>query len=131
VLAVSCTGVVACYGASLWLGRGGALALLPASGIFMSVIYPTLNSKGISCVPKARHGAAAGVLLFFTCLSAVAAPLAMGLISDAFGDPTYGFFLAGALTGLLSAMALFNWIANPAARRLEARNESDYEGGIA
>ena len=34
-------------------------------------MYPTINSKGISCVPKAEHGAAAGVILFFTCVSAV------------------------------------------------------------
>ena len=34
--------------------------LLPLSGLFMSVMYPTINSKGISCVPKGDHGAAAG-----------------------------------------------------------------------
>ena len=63
----------------------GALYLLPLSGLFMSVIYPTLNSKGISCVPKKDHGAAAGVILFFTCVSAVFAPLAMGAAGDAMG----------------------------------------------
>ena len=30
----------------------------------MSIMYPTLNSKGISCFPKSQHGAAAGVILF-------------------------------------------------------------------
>lgn len=37
----------------------------------MSVIYPTLNSNGISCFPKAQHGAAAGVILFFAAAAAV------------------------------------------------------------
>src|SRR3954463_9242634 len=32
-----------------------------------------------------RHGAAAGVILFFTCVSAVVAPLAIGAVGDAFG----------------------------------------------
>ena len=54
------------------LAGGPALAawLLPLSGLFMSIIYPTLNSKGISCFPRARHGAAAGVILFFTATAA-------------------------------------------------------------
>ncbi len=60
----------------------------------MSVIYPSINSKGISCFPKSEHGAIAGVILFFTCLSAVVGPLAMGAISDAMGGPKYGFMLA-------------------------------------
>ena len=63
-----------------------AVYALPLSGLFMSVIYPTINSKGISCLPKAEHGAGAGVILFFTCVSAVLAPLAIGAVSDAFGQ---------------------------------------------
>ena len=34
---------------------------LPLSGLFMSVIYPTINSKGISCFPKTQHGAVAAL----------------------------------------------------------------------
>ena len=34
-----------------------AILLLPLSGLFMSVLYPTLNSKGISCFRKPEHGA--------------------------------------------------------------------------
>ena len=49
----------------------------------MSVIYPSINSKGISCFPKSEHGAVAGVILFFTCVSTVASPLAMGAAGDA------------------------------------------------
>jgi len=48
-------------------GPDATVYLLALSGLFMSVIYPTLNSKGISCFPKAEHGAIAGVILFFTC----------------------------------------------------------------
>ena len=62
-----------------------AVYLLPLSGLFMSVIYPTINSKGISCFPKSEHGAVAGVILFFTCVSAALGPLAMGAVSDAMG----------------------------------------------
>jgi MFS family permease len=87
--------------------------LLPASGLFMAVIYPTLNAKGISCVPKSEHGAAAGVILFFTCLSAVIAPLAMGALSDVTGQIANGFWLATGLAALLFVGLLLNWVANP------------------
>ena len=53
-----------------WRNRN-AVYLLPFSGLFMSVIYPTVNSKGISCFRKTEHGAVAGVILFFTCGAAV------------------------------------------------------------
>ena len=74
-----------CFVAQRAGGVAWAVYLLPLSGLFMSVIYPTINSKGISCLPRSEHGAGAGVILFFTCVSAVLAPLAIGAVSDAFG----------------------------------------------
>ena len=74
-------GILACFALSVAGGVEWAVYLLPASGLFMAVLYPTLNSKGISCVRRGEHGAAAGVILFFTCLSAVTAPLAMGALN--------------------------------------------------
>ena len=44
-------------------GIDAAVFLLPHSGLFVSVMYPTMNSKGISCFPKSQHGAVAGVIL--------------------------------------------------------------------
>ena len=61
----TCSGaILACFVVSIAGGLRWAVYLLPFSGLFMSVIYPTVNSKGISCVPKTEHGAAAGVILF-------------------------------------------------------------------
>ena len=100
--------------------------LLPLSGLFMSVIYPTINSKGISCLPKAEHGAGAGVILFFTCASAVLAPLAIGAVSDAFGRIEYGFWLAAGLAALLFIGALLNWLLNPTRARLQQLDASEY-----
>jgi fucose permease len=112
VLALSSAGILICFVVSMTKG-GAAIYLLPLSGLFMSVIYPTINSKGISCVPKSEHGAAAGVILFFTCASAVLAPLAMGAVSDALGHIVYGFWLATGLSALLSAGLLANWLFQP------------------
>ena len=112
---------------SVAMGVGWAVYLLPVSGLFMSVIYPTLNSKGISCLPKKDHGAAAGVILFFTCVSAVVAPLAMGAAGDAMGHIVYGFWLAAGLAGVLFLGALLNWIFNPTRALLERLDRSEYQ----
>ena len=63
------------FGVRVWLPFP-VLFALPTTGLFMSVLYPTINSTGISCFDKGRHGAVAGLLLFFTCVSAVAKPIA-------------------------------------------------------
>ena len=111
---------------SVTLGAAWAVYLLPLSGLFMSVIYPTLNSKGISCLRKQDHGAAAGVILFFTCVSAVVAPLAMGAAGDAMGHIVYGFWLAAGCAGLLFAGLLANWLFDPTRAVLERLNEAEY-----
>ena len=82
--------------------------LLPLSGLFMSVLYPTLNSRAISGFPVERHGAAAGFILFVTCLSAVLSPLAIGAASDAFGGPRAGFVLATGMALALAGALVFN-----------------------
>ena len=85
VLVTFAAAILGCFVGSLYGGPDHAVYLLPLSGLFMSVLYPTLNSKGISCFPRSEHGAVAGVILFFTALAAAVGPLAMGAISDALG----------------------------------------------
>ena len=126
-VAVLSGAILACFSLSVARGVDWAVYLLPLSGLFMSVIYPTINSKGISCVPKSEHGAAAGVILFFTCLSAVLAPLAMGAVSDAMGHITYGFWLATGFAALLFVGLLLNWLTDPTRAVLERLDFADYK----
>jgi len=122
-----CSGaILACFAASIAGGVHWAVYALPLSGLFMSVIYPTVNSKGISCVPKFAHGAAAGVILFYTCLSAVLAPLAIGAISDAMGGPIYGFMLATGFAALLFVGMLLNQFFDPTSAVLGRADETEY-----
>jgi fucose permease len=118
-----------CFLGSAIGGVGAAVYLLPLTGLFMSVIYPTINSKGISCFPKSEHGAVAGVILFFTCAGAAIGPWAMGYLSDSFGHARYGFVLATLYSALLLAGCIGNWVFHPASRRLHARDLSDYGAG--
>ncbi|WP_419317354.1 MFS transporter [Caulobacter sp. ErkDOM-E] len=126
VLAICAGAILVCFVGALIGGREAAVFLLPASGLFMSIVYPTINSKGISVFPKAEHGAVAGVILFFTCLSAVLSPLAMGAVSDLLGGPIYGFMLATGLSVVLALAALVNLLLDPAKARLEALDRSEY-----
>ena len=126
VLALFSGLILICFIGAVIGGAGAALYLLPASGLFMSVIYPSINSKGISCFPKSEHGAIAGVILFFTCLSAVVGPLAMGAVSDALGHPKYGFVLAAGFAGLLFVGLLLNWMFDPTCELLSRLDETEY-----
>ena len=126
VVTVFSFAIFACFAISTLAGIGAAVLLLPLSGLFMSVLYPTLNSKGISCFRKPEHGAVAGVILFFTCGAAVAGPLAMAAISDHFGSPRYGFVLATGFAGLLFVLLLLNWILNPTRNLLQRLDATEY-----
>ncbi len=118
VLAWFSAAILACFAGSLAGGTTLAVWLLPLSGLFMSVMYPTLNSKGISGFAKSQHGAVAGVILFFTALAAAVGPLAMAAVADAFGAARYGFVLATGFALLLCLGLVWNAIADPAGRRL-------------
>jgi fucose permease len=118
-LAVFGLGILACFAGAMLGGLALGVWLLPLSGLFMSMIYPTLNSKGISGYASSQHGAVAGIILSFTALSAALGPLAMAAISDAYGDPKYGFLLATGFALLLGIGLCVNWWADPAGRRLQ------------
>jgi DHA1 family quinolone resistance protein-like MFS transporter len=126
VLVAFAGAIFVCFAGSLYGGPDLAVYLLPMSGLFMSVLYPTLNSKGISCFPRSEHGAVAGVILFFTAFAAALGPLAMGAVSDALGDIKYGFVLATGFAGLLFVGLLINRVFDPAGARLASRDDSDY-----
>ena len=126
VLALCSAGVLICFLAAAIGGRGVATLALPLSGLFMSVLYPTINSKGISCFPRSRHGEVAGLLLFFTCISAVLAPLTMAALSDALGDPKYSLYLASACCVVLTGLGAWNLVQDPTRGRLRDRDEEDY-----
>ena len=126
VLMIFSACILACFALTVAGGVTVGVFLLPLSGLFMSVMYPTINSKGISCAHKRDHGAAAGVILFFTCVSAVLSPLLIGAAGDRFGDIIYGYWLASGFAALLFGASLLNWMLNPTRAVLEARDTTEY-----
>ena len=126
VMAVFSGCIFLCFLGSMLGGVNYAVFLLPLSGLFMSMIYPTLNSKGISCFNKTEHGSVAGVILFFTAVAAALGPLLMGAVGDLFGHVQYGFYLATGFAGLLCAAMMYNWIKNPAEKQLSQLDITQY-----
>jgi peptidoglycan/LPS O-acetylase OafA/YrhL len=70
-------------------------------------------------------------LLFFTCASAVAAPLAMGALGDWLGDITFSLALGALFASALVALCVWNLVRRPFQPLLDARNRADYHGGDA
>ncbi|AMJ95383.1 MFS transporter [Alteromonas stellipolaris] len=119
--------IMMCFVVGLMAGPTLAVFLFPLSGIFMSVIYPTFNSKGISCFEKRQHGSVAGVILFFTAAGAAAGPFIMGVVSDAYGgDAKYGFVVATGFSILLFLGLLYNAIVQPTRERLAMIEKREY-----
>ncbi|WEK46296.1 MAG: MFS transporter [Candidatus Andeanibacterium colombiense] len=126
VLAFCSTAMAVLFVIAVAGGRPAAVFCLPATGLFMSVLYPTINSTGISLFDKHRHGSIAGFLLFFTCIGAVLAPLAMGALGDALGNSDYSMGLGALFAVALAVLCLWNRSAQPAAERLARRDSEDY-----
>jgi fucose permease len=119
ILLVVTTGLVLlCFVGAEVLGINAAAWLLPLSGLFMSVIYPTLNSKGISCFHASQHGSIAGIILFFTAAAAALGPLTMAAFGDLLGSIKFGFTFATICAGILFAGCLYLWLVNPVEKRL-------------
>lgn len=127
VLMLFSLAITLCFMGGLLGGKSVALYLFPLTGIFMSVIYPTFNSKGICCFAKNEHGTVAGVILFFTAAGAAAGPFIMGMVSDANGgDAKYGFIVATGFSCILFIGLLLNFIFNPTEGRLATVEEAEY-----
>lgn len=123
---ILCCAIFICLAGSVVFGTRAGVVLLPLSGLFMSVIYPTLNSKGISCFPKSEHGSVAGVILFLTCGGAVLGPLAMAAVIDVFAEPKYAFVVAAAFAALLVAGAFYNAMRQPTRGVLASLDAREY-----
>jgi fucose permease len=128
VLSLFGLAIFLCFAGSLTGSMDFSVVLLPLSGLFMSVIYPTINSKGISCFPKIHHGSISGIILFFTAAGAALGPLAMGAVSDLFGhEMRYGFILATIFAGIFFTGALLNMFFNPSRSRLSDLEKTEYQ----
>lgn len=126
MLAMGSGAVVMLFALALIGGRPVAAFALPLTGLFLSVLYPTINSVGISGFDRGRHGSIAGILLFCTSTAMIVAPLAMAAVSERVGGTEYGMALGAAFSLLLAALCFWNFLKRPLAARLAERDRVDY-----
>ncbi len=108
-------GICLCFVGALVGGLQVGVWLLPAAGLFMSIVYPTLNSKAISSFPHHQHGAAAGVILCFTALAAAIRSAVHGRGQRSMGDAARGLRAGDAVLG--GAAGGICWSTRSAIRR--------------
>jgi MFS transporter, FHS family, glucose/mannose:H+ symporter len=61
-----------------WLTAPLACFILPAIGLFLAPIYPTINSVVLSSLPRSHHAAAAGLMIAFAALGGTTGSLITG-----------------------------------------------------
>jgi fucose permease len=90
-------------------GRQAALWALPASGLFLAPLYPTLNSHLLSRFPAAQQASVAGLATFCSATGAALGSWTIATASQASGDLRSGLLIGAALAAVL-AVAL-SWQA--------------------
>jgi hypothetical protein len=123
-IAVLSGAILACFAVSVAGGVDWAVYLLPASGLFMAVIYPTLKLERDQLHPgRARRSRRRHPLFHVRVRGRRAAR--HGRIERRHRQIAYGFWLATGLAALLFAGLLVNWLANPRAAGLAEVDVTD------
>lgn len=71
-----------------WLTAPLACFIVPAIGLFLAPIYPTINSVVLSSLPKSHHAAAAGLMIAFAALGGTTGSLITGHLFALVGGAT-------------------------------------------
>jgi fucose permease len=98
-------GASACVAIGLF-GPAQFSILLPASGFFLSIIFPTITASA-SNAHKENTNTILGLLFTFAGLGGILGPWLVGIASDLGGGIQFGFSL-NLLFGLLTAAAAFS-----------------------
>lgn len=77
-----------------------ACFVIPAIGLFLAPIYPTINSVVLSSLPKSHHASAAGLMIAFAALGGTTGSLITGHLFALFGG-AMAFHLALIPIGIL------------------------------
>jgi FHS family glucose/mannose:H+ symporter-like MFS transporter len=92
------------------LARFGAVPVasltLPAAGLFLAPIYPSITSAILSKLPKEHHSAMSGLLIVFSSIGGTSGALGAGHLFQARGVSGF-YFLLIPLSLLFPTLALF------------------------
>jgi fucose permease len=102
-LAHNATGV-----ATGWADAPLGAFIFPMIGLFLSPIYPVINSTVLTALPAPQHGAMSGLSVIFSALGGTTGSLVNGFVFDALGGQTAFYFSLIPIASLLIALFFFN-----------------------
>jgi MFS transporter, FHS family, glucose/mannose:H+ symporter len=84
--------------------------IFPIIGIFLSPIYPAINSLVLATLPKARHGAMSGLIVVFSALGGTLGSVITGYLFKEVGGVNAFYFSLVPISILAISLFMFNKI---------------------
>lgn len=91
-----------------WFNAPLIVYIFPLMGVFLSPIYPTVNSVILSSLPKPLHSAMSGLIVIFSALGGTTGSLITGMTFDRFDGITAFMFSLVPIAILTIALLIFN-----------------------
>jgi MFS transporter, FHS family, glucose/mannose:H+ symporter len=93
--------------------------VFPLIGLFLSPIYPAINSVILSTLPARQHGPMSGLIVIFSALGGTTGSIITGNIFESYGGQTAFYFSLVPIALLTVALFIFN--------QLQKKSESTIE----
>jgi fucose permease len=88
-----------------WFNAPFVVYLLPLIGLFLSPIYPTINSVILSALPKNKHSAMSGLIVVFSALGGTTGSMITGHVFERF-DGSTAFYLTLIPLGFIAVLLI-------------------------
>ncbi len=91
-----------------WFNAPFVVYLFPLMGVFLSPIYPAINSVILSSLPKHMHSSMSGLIVVFSALGGTTGSIITGHVFDWFDGQTAFYFSLIPMFLLLISLQIFN-----------------------
>jgi len=108
-----------------WGSAPIAAFVFPLIGLFISPIYPAINSVILSALPPRQHGPMSGLIVIFSALGGTTGSIITGHVFQAYGGKTAFYFSLIPIGILITFLFFFNRLQ----KKSEANVVIDIKGG--
>ncbi len=100
--------------------------VFPLIGLFISPIYPAINSVILSTLPARQHGPMSGLIVIFSALGGTTGSIITGNIFQAFGGQTAFYFSLVPIGILIVCLYFFNRIQKKSETKIVFKSKSGH-----
>ncbi len=100
--------------------------VFPLIGLFISPIYPAINSVILSTLPARQHGPMSGLIVIFSALGGTTGSIITGHIFQAFGGQTAFYFSLIPISILVICLYFFNRIQKNSEVKIEFKTQGGH-----